>query len=59
MKVLKKRNQFEEIVKEINGGVLPNQSEDSINIFDTVFGNSGPTILEEYQSKIEESTKEL
>lgn len=30
-----------------------------MNIFDTVFGNSGPTILEEYQRKVEESSKEL
>ena len=30
-----------------------------MNIFDTVFGNSGPTILEEYQRKVEESSREL
>ena len=60
MKVLKQRNIFEEIVREINGGAMPEQSEDgSVNIFDTVFGNSGPTILEEYQRKVEESSKEL
>jgi len=39
---------FEDVVKEINGGVLPKQSEDGIKIFDTVFGNAGPTVLEEY-----------
>ena len=46
-------------MKEINGGVLPEQSDDGVKIFDTVFGNSGPTILEEYQRKVEETTKEL
>ena len=55
VKALKKRNLFEDIVKEINGGVMPEQSDDTVNIFDTVFGNSGPTILEEYQRKVEES----
>ena len=55
VKTLKKRNLFEDIVKEINGGVMPEQSDDTVNIFDTVFGNSGPTILEEYQRKVEES----
>ena len=59
MKVLKGRNIFEDVVKEINGGVLPEQSEDGVKIFDTVFGNAGPTILEEYQRKVEESSKEL
>jgi len=59
VKVLKQRNIFEDIVKEINGGVLPEQSDDGVKIFDTVFGNSGPTILEEYQRKVEETSKEL
>lgn len=59
VKVLKERNLFEDIVKQINGGVLPQQSEDGVQIFDTVFGNSGPTILEEYQRKVDETTKEL
>lgn len=59
VKVLKQRNLFEDIVKEINGGVLPEQSDDGVNIFDTVFGNAGPTILEEYQRKVEETSKEL
>jgi len=39
--------------------VLPQQSEDGVNIFDVVFGNAGPTILEEYQRKVEESQKEV
>ena len=56
---MKQRNLFEDIVKEINGGVLPDQSGDGVKIFDTVFGSSGPTILEEYQRKVEESSKEL
>ena len=60
VKVLKARAIFEDIVKEINGGVLPSQTdEDGVKIFDTVFGNAGPTVLEEYQRKVEETTKEL
>ena len=59
VKVLKKRNLFEDIVKEINGGVLPKQSEDGVKIFDTVFGNAGPTVLEEYQRKVDETTREI
>lgn len=39
--------------------MLPEQSDDGVKIFDTVFGNAGPTILEEYQRKVDESTKEL
>ena len=59
--VLKKRNLFESVIKEINGGVMPEQQDDGSGsqIFDTVFGNAGPTILEEYQLKVEEQTKEL
>ena len=59
VKVLKKRNLFEDIVKEINGGVLPKQSEDGVKIFDTVFGNAGPTVLEEYQRKVDETSREI
>ena len=56
VKVLKDRKIFEDIVKEINGGVVPEQPTDGseTQIFDTVFGNSGPTIMEEYQLKVEE-----
>jgi len=59
VKILKQRDLFEDIVRQINGGVFPNQSEDTIQIFDTVFGNAGPTVLEEYQRKVEETQKEL
>lgn len=49
VKKLKSRNLFEEIVKEINDGHMPAQAEDgSVTIFDAVFGNAGPTVLEEY-----------
>ena len=59
-KKLKERNLFEEIVREINNGHLPEQSEDGgVTIFDSVFGNAGPTVLEEYQRKVEETQKEL
>ena len=51
---LKKKNLYEEIVKEINGGVMPDQTDADSNVFDAAFGNSGPTVLEEYQLKVEE-----
>ena len=38
---------------------MPEQSEDGVTVFDSVFGNAGPTILEEYQRKVEETQKEL
>ena len=59
--VLKKRKLYEEVVKEINGGAMPSQTGDSTEsqIFDAAFGNSGPTVLEEYQLKVEEQAREL
>ena len=58
---MKKKNLYEEVVKEINGGVLPAQNGESTDdqIFNAAFGNSGPTVLEEYQLKVEEQTREL
>ena len=40
---------------------MPTQTGESTDaqIFDTAFGNSGPTVLEEYQLKVEEQTREL
>ena len=59
--VLKKKKLYDEVVKEINGGVMPTQTGESTeaSVFDTAFGNSGPTVLEEYQLKVEEQTREL
>ena len=59
--VLKKKKLYDEVVKEINGGVMPPQTGESTeaSVFDTAFGNSGPTVLEEYQLKVEEQTREL
>ena len=57
--LLDKKNLYEEIVKEINGGVMPDQTDADSNVFDATFGNAGPTVLEEYQLKVEEQTREL
>ena len=40
---------------------MPAQNSESADslIFDNAFGNSGPTVLEEYQLKVEEQTREL
>ena len=39
---------------------MPKQPDDGgVTIFDSVFGNAGPTVLEEYQRKVEETQKEL
>jgi hypothetical protein len=47
-----------EVVKDINHGKLPaifNASDSTIDsILDPVFGSAGPTILQEYQTKVEE-----
>ena len=33
---------------------MPDQTGTDAQIFDAAFGNSGPTVLEEYQLKVEE-----
>jgi len=52
--VLKKRKLFDAVVKEINGGQVPEEGSGSDSVIDQVFGNSGLVILEEYQVKVEE-----
>ena len=44
---------YEEVIREANGGVIP------IKMLNMVFGNEGPTLLDEYQSKIEELKRSL
>ena len=61
IQILKKRNIYSDIINEIHGYDKMNQMEidngnEEANLF---FGNSGPTILEEYQVKVAEQTKEL
>lgn len=57
----KHKTVFTEVVKEINHGKLPSDfnlaSADSL--LDPIFGSSGPTILLEYQTKVEEQRVEL
>jgi hypothetical protein len=61
----KHKDTYIEVVKEINGGQLPPdfekqiEFEDSSAFIDPVFGSSGPTVLGEYQTKVEEQRIEL
>lgn len=40
--MLKNRGEYEEVLKEANGGILP------VNMINLVFGDQGPTLLDEY-----------
>ena len=42
VRVLKERGLYEEIVREANGGVVP------VKMLNLVFGDQGPTLLDEY-----------
>jgi hypothetical protein len=54
---------YSEVIREINQGKLPPDFDSALSngdsILDPVFGNSGPTILQEYQTKVEEQRIEV
>jgi hypothetical protein len=54
----KHKTVYLEVVKEINHGKLPSDFNPATatadQILDPVFGSAGPTILQEYQTKVEE-----
>jgi len=51
------------VVKEINHGKLPSDfnlsTSSADSILDPIFGSEGPTILQEYQTKVEEQRIEI
>ena len=40
--MLKERGLYEEVIREANGGVIP------VKMLNMVFGDQGPTLLDEY-----------
>ena len=53
VKVLKQQGQYEQVVREANGGALP------VRMLNSVFGDAGPSVLDEKQVEIDELTRSL
>ena len=51
--MLKNRDIYEDVIREVNGGVMP------VKMLSMVFGDQEPTLLDEYQSKIDELKRSL